>query len=122
MPIASSSIARVAISRSSAKLEKIDGRPLIAINPSREVRNKCINGGNVIDFERSPAGSWGVAWENQRANRQVAAHLHLFFEGDARTRICLLSTKDVEISVADGMLTIRGEKKTEKDERKKAIA
>jgi HSP20 family protein len=31
-----------------------------------------------------------------------------------------MDEKDVEISVADGMLTIRGEKKFEKDEKKKS--
>jgi HSP20 family protein len=39
---------------------------------------------------------------------------------EVTTELPGLDEKDVEISVADGMLTIRGEKKTEKDERKKS--
>jgi CRP/FNR family transcriptional regulator len=69
----------------------------------------CINGGNVIDFERSASGKWSVS-DSQRAARQVAAHQHLFFEGDARTHVFVVESGWVKLyrTLIDGQRQVVG--------------
>jgi CRP/FNR family transcriptional regulator len=69
----------------------------------------CINGGNVIDFERSTVGNWGAS-ENQRTARQVAAHQHLFFEGDARAHLFVVESGWVKLyrTLIDGQRQVVG--------------
>lgn len=49
----------------------------------------CINGGAIIDFDHSPGG-W-LAFDPS-GSRQVAAHQHLFFEGDVRRNLYVVES------------------------------
>jgi CRP-like cAMP-binding protein len=68
----------------------------------------CINGGNLIDFERSASG-WG-AMDGQRSVRHIAAHQHLFFEGDARTHVFVIESGWVKLyrTLIDGQRQVVG--------------
>jgi CRP/FNR family transcriptional regulator len=68
----------------------------------------CISGGNLIDFERSGKG-WGVN-EGQRNIRHIAAHQHLFFEGDARTHVFVIESGWVKLyrTLIDGQRQVVG--------------
>jgi CRP/FNR family transcriptional regulator len=69
----------------------------------------CISGGNLIDFERSGADGWAAA-DKARAIRQVAAHQHLFFEGDARSHIFVIESGWVKLyrTLIDGQRQVVG--------------
>jgi CRP/FNR family transcriptional regulator len=69
----------------------------------------CINGGNIIDFERSKSGAGGMP-EGQRVARQVAAHQHLFFEGDTRTHVFVIESGWVKLyrTLIDGQRQVVG--------------
>ena len=54
----------------------------------------CINGGTFIDFDHSP-GSWVSS--DAAGIRQVAAHHHLFFEGDERTNLYVIESGWVKL-------------------------
>ncbi len=68
----------------------------------------CINGGNIIDFERS-ANGWGAS-EGQRNVRHIAAHQHLFFEGDSRTHVFVIESGWVKLyrTLIDGQRQVVG--------------
>lgn len=68
----------------------------------------CISGGNIIDFERSPS-AWG-AGEGQRGVRHIAAHQHLFFEGDQRTHVFVIESGWVKLyrTLIDGQRQVVG--------------
>ena len=68
----------------------------------------CINGGKIIDFERSGDG-WG-ATEGQRGIRTIPAHQHLFFEGDARTHVFVIESGWVKLyrTLIDGQRQVVG--------------
>ena len=68
----------------------------------------CINGGNIIDFERSSNG-WG-ATEGQRPLRHIPAHQHLFFEGDERTHVFVIQSGWVKLyrTLIDGQRQVVG--------------
>ena len=67
----------------------------------------CINGGSVIDFDRS-RGAW--ASSDPGGVRQIAAHTHLFFEGDARDRIYIVESGWVKLyrTLIDGQRQVVG--------------
>ena len=69
----------------------------------------CINGGNIIDFERSSAKGWTVA-DKARSVRQVPAHQHLFFEGDERTHLFVVESGWVKLyrTLIDGQRQVVG--------------
>ncbi len=69
----------------------------------------CINGGNIIDFERSSSGCWGLQ-ENQRSTRQIAARQHLFYEGDERTHLFVVESGWVKLyrTLIDGQRQVVG--------------
>jgi CRP-like cAMP-binding protein len=69
----------------------------------------CISGGNVIDLERSGAASW-AAPDKARSTRQIPAHQHLFFEGDARTHLFVIESGWVKLyrTLIDGQRQVVG--------------
>ncbi len=66
----------------------------------------CINGGALIDLDQSALG-W-VACEP--GGRQVAAHQHLFFEGDARTNLYIVESGWAKLyrTLVDGQRQVVG--------------
>jgi CRP/FNR family transcriptional regulator len=69
----------------------------------------CISGGNIIDFERSGANGWG-ATDKARSTRHVAAHQHLFFEGDERSHLFVIESGWVKLyrTLIDGQRQVVG--------------
>ena len=67
----------------------------------------CINGGTFIDFDHSP-GSWVSS--DAGGIRQVAAHHHLFFEGDERTNLYVIESGWVKLyrTLVDGQRQVVG--------------
>lgn len=69
----------------------------------------CINGGNIIEFERSAAGGWSLQ-DAQRATRCIAAQQHLFFEGDVRSNLFVVEKGWVKLyrTLIDGQRQVVG--------------
>lgn len=67
----------------------------------------CINGGAFIHFDNSPA-AWAAS--DAGAIRQVPAHQHLFFEGDARTNLYVIETGWAKLyrTLVDGQRQVVG--------------
>jgi HSP20 family protein len=73
------------------------------------------------DFRTWPA-IFSESWPTVLSERTFSPSMEVIETDNAievATELPGMDEKDVEISVADGMLTIRGEKKLEKDEKKK---
>lgn len=67
----------------------------------------CINGGAFIDFDHSPGG-WVAS--DPGSIRQVAAHSHLFFEGDARSNLYVIESGWAKLyrTLVDGQRQVVG--------------
>lgn len=69
----------------------------------------CITGGKIIDFERYASGAW-MAWDSQRARRQLLPHHHLFYEGDERTHLFVVESGWAKLyrTLVDGQRQVVG--------------